>query len=255
MSSDKVLPFGVTRVLPLTRGDQRFDAVFAVAFAHNFVKLAERADDFLAPPEITCFSRFQHDRRSRSYLLGRYTAKLALQRAIPGSSLKSFEISSGVFGQPLVLHGSSAPRGVTISHSGDLAIALAFPVGHPMGVDVEQIDPDRLNAIQSVMSKQERAWANHSLHDQVVLSTLVWTAKEALSKTLLCGLMSPMEIFNLSELRPTGPRTWEGLFENFGQYKFISGASRSYLMSMVLPKRSLCTVDFPFAEAVSQGLG
>ena len=254
MFTDEGFPCGITRVLPLTRGDHRFDAFFALTFAHDYPKLARCAHDFLTPPEIACLANFQHDRRRQSYLLGRYAAKVALQQLIPGSSLKAFEIGSGVFGQPLALYGAPGPPGITISHSGDLAVALAFPIGHPMGVDVEQIDPERLNTIQSVMSPRERAWADHSLRDQAVLSTLVWTAKEALSKTIGCGLMTPLEIFNLSDLQPTGPGTWEGWFENFAQYKFIGGANPAYVMSVVLPKRTTCAVTLPFAEAVSHGL-
>ena len=71
-----------------------------------------------------------------------------------------------------------------------------------------------------------------------MLSTLIWTAKEALSKALTCGLMSPMEIFNLSEFYPLGYRIWGGLFQNFGQYKFIGWISRTVAMSVVLPKKS-----------------
>ncbi|HEY0790562.1 MAG TPA: 4'-phosphopantetheinyl transferase superfamily protein [Chthoniobacterales bacterium] len=254
MFIERTAPTSITKVLPLSRGERQFEACLALAFAHDYPKLAGRAHEVLAPAEAACFSGFQFEPRRRSYLLGRYAAKLALQQLIPGSSLKALEIGAGVFGQPLVLHPSPVPPDVTISHSGDLAVALAFPAGHPMGVDVEQIDPERLTTIQSVMSARERAWAGHSPREQIILSTLVWTAKEALSKTLFCGLMSPMEIFNLSELRPTGPGTWEGLFENFAQYKFISGASPSYLLSMVLPKRTSCAVNLPFAEAVSQGL-
>jgi 4'-phosphopantetheinyl transferase len=88
------------------------------------------------------------------------------------------------------------------------------------------------------MSPVEREWARSAGADELALSTLIWTAKEALSKALTCGLMSPMEIFNLAGIYPLGRRIWGGLFQNFGQYKFIGWISRTVAMSVVLPKKS-----------------
>jgi 4'-phosphopantetheinyl transferase len=228
----------ITKNFPLTRGTRSLSAFFAFTFAHEFARLADGISDFLVGSEVDYYATLRHPRRRQSYLLGRFAAKLALQQAMSESNPKAFEISSGVFEQPLVLHPSRATPGITISHFEDAAVAVAFPSGHPMGVDFEGIDPARLSAIQSVMSKRERLWADHSLPDQLVLSTLVWTAKEALSKALLCGLMTPMEILSLSEIRRTGSNSWEGLFENFAQYKSVSWASRSSVMSIVFPKNS-----------------
>lgn len=250
---DKSGLLGTVSTFPLTRENRSLTAVFAVTFAHDFAKLAAQAPMFLAASELAYFTRLEHHRRRCSYLLGRYAAKLALRQALAEQDLKILEIGSGVFGQPLVLHASRATPGVTISHGADLAVAFAFPAGHPMGVDIEQIDSERLDPIRSVMSRRERAWADQA--DPATMCTLVWTAKEALSKTLLCGLMSPLEILNLSELQPTGARVWEGRFENFAQYKFLSWASRSYLMSVVLPKNSMYAgADFAFDAIIARAL-
>ena len=127
---------------------------------------------------------------------------------------------------------------MTISHCDEIAMALAFPSGHPMGVDIEQIDPDRLVAIRSQLSSVEREWARCADADEISFSTLIWTAKEALSKALICGLMSPMEILNLAEFYPLGDRMWGGLFQNFGQYKFVGWIASTSAMSVVLPKKT-----------------
>ena len=161
-----------------------------------------------------------------------------MQSALQEHDLKAIEIGRGVFEQPLISYLSAKVPQVTISHCDEIAVALAFPAGHPMGVDVEQIDPARLIAIRSQMSPVEREWARSSGADELALSTLIWTAKEALSKALTCGLMSPMEIFNLAEFYPLGRRIWGGLFQNFRQYKFIGWTSRTVAMSVVLPKKS-----------------
>ena len=220
------------------RENQRVETVFGFVFASDYPALLDQFAEFLAPAEADYFAGLHFLRRQQSFLLGRYAAKLALQFLLQAADPKAIEIGRGVFEQPLVSYLSAKVPDVTISHCDEIAVALAFPAGHPMGVDVEQIDPDRLIAIRSQMSPVEREWARSAGTDELALSTLIWTAKEALSKALTCGLMSPMEIFNLAEFYPLGRRIWGGLFQNFGQYKFIGWISRTVAMSVVLPKKS-----------------
>src|SRR4030095_6808483 len=145
----------------------------------------------------------------------------------------------GVFGQPLVRFFRGDAPGVSISHCERLATELAFPAGHPMAIDVEETDPARVATMKSQMTARELLWAQSGNAPEDVLCALVWTAKEALSKVLRCGLMSPMEIMNLSELRRDAGTAWEGLFENFAQYKSVSWQGGSSVMSIVLPKNSI----------------
>jgi 4'-phosphopantetheinyl transferase len=229
---------GSVRTFPLRRENLRVDTVFGFVFARDYPVVLDQSDEFLAPAEAAYFAGLHYLRRQQSFLLGRYAAKLALQRLLKVTDPKAIEIGRGVFEQPLISYLSARAAEVTISHCDEIAVALAFPSGHPMGVDIEQIDSDRLPTIQSQMSPVECAWARSAGADELALSTLIWTAKEALSKALTCGLMSPMEIFNLAEFYPLGDQVWGGLFQNFGQYKFIAWISRPVAMSVVLPKRS-----------------
>jgi len=232
------IPAGLVRAFPLMRESRPIETVFGLVFARDYPLVLDRCGEFLAPAEAAFFANLQFPRRQQSFLLGRYAAKLALQCLLQTPDPKTIEIERGVFEQPLISYLSAKAPEVTISHCDQMAVALAFPAGHPMGVDVEQIDPARLMAIRSQMSPAERGWARAAGADELALSTLIWTAKEALSKALTCGLMSPMEIFNLAECCPLGPQAWGGLFRNFGQYKFIGWTSRTVAMSVVLPKKS-----------------
>jgi 4'-phosphopantetheinyl transferase len=229
---------GSVRVFPLRRESLHVDTVFGFVFARDYPAILDQAGEFLAPAEAAYFAGLHYLRRQQSFLLGRYAAKLALQRLLRAADPKAIEIGRGVFEQPLISYLSPRAPGVTISHCDEIAVALAFPSGHPMGVDVEQIDPDRLVTIRSQMSAVEREWARSVGADEPGFSTLIWTVKEALSKALICGLMSPMEIFNLAEFYPIGHGVWGGLFQNFGQYKFMGWISRTVAMSVVLPKKS-----------------
>jgi 4'-phosphopantetheinyl transferase len=225
------------------RESGRVETVFGFVFARDYPVIRDRFSEFLAPAEAAFFSGLHFPRRQQSFLLGRYAAKLALQCLLQTSDPKAIEIERGVFEQPLISYFSAKAPEVTISHCDQIAVALAFPAGHPMGVDVEQIDPARLITIQSQMSRAEREWARSARTNELAISTLIWTAKEALSKALTCGLMSPMEIFNLAEFYSVGPQAFGGLFQNFGQYKFIGWTSRAVAMSVVLPKKSDAAQD------------
>ena len=84
--------------------------------------------------------------------------------------------------------------------------------------------------------------------DRVEISTALWTAKEALSKIPCTGLMSPIQIYNLSEFRTISPGTWEGLFHNFGQYKAKTWTGATHALSIVLPKRSNLVANHEIAD-------
>ena len=232
------IPAGNIQAFPLKREGEQIETVFGFVLAREYPTLLHHVAEFLTPSEIAYFTGLQFLRRQQSFLLGRYAAKLALRYALRAPDLKAIEICRGVFGQPLVSHVSAKMAGVTISHCDEIAVALAFPAGHPMGVDIECIDPARLSTIQSQMSPVERGWARSAGAEEITLSTLIWTAKEALSKALTCGLMTPIEILNLSEFYPLRNRIWGGQFQNFAQYKFAGWVSRTVAMTVVLPKKS-----------------
>jgi 4'-phosphopantetheinyl transferase len=242
---DRGNPAGSIQVFPLTREGQHIDTVFGFVFGREYPAVLRDVAEFLAPAEAAYFADLRFLRRQQSFLLGRYAAKLALQCTLQESNPKAIEIGRGVFEQPIVSYGSAKTPGVTISHCNEIAVALAFPNGHPMGIDIEQIDHSRMVAIQSQLSPAECRWARSAEADEITLSTLMWTAKEALSKALTCGLMTPMEVLKLSEFYPLGNGTWGGHFQNFAQYKFLGWINPMLAMSVVLPKKS---------NAVGQGL-
>jgi 4'-phosphopantetheinyl transferase len=223
-------------------------AAIGFAFEYQFAGLAEGAGDFLGPTESIYFANLEFIRRQRSYLLGRYAAKLALAKLSGKQDLKSIEILRGVFDQPIVSSSSPESLGVSMSHSGTMATALAFQAGHPMGIDVELIDPKHGHTLRSQLSIEEVSWIEQTRHREIELATAVWTAKEALSKVLCSGLMSPVQIYNLSEFHSIGYEIWEGFFRNFAQYKAIMWVENPFVLSIVLPKRS--TLDQEWNQAV-----
>jgi len=139
MSSFK-LPRAVSWPLTIQRGEAQLSAALAIVFDDQSLVLNELAGELLGPTEFAYFSTLPFGRRRQGYLLGRYAAKLALRDLLQESDLRIIEIVRGVFDQPIVLFGQKQGWSVTISHADSLAFALAFPTGHPMGIDAERID-------------------------------------------------------------------------------------------------------------------
>jgi 4'-phosphopantetheinyl transferase len=223
-------------------------AMLVIAFNDFCCSWSEAASEILSTDEAAYFSTLRFARRQESYLLGRYAAKVALSKVLAESDLKAIEIERGVFEQPILRCNGNGRWDITISHAGSLAVVLAYPTGHPMGIDIERIDPASHETILSQLSEQERKWLQVSVRRKLEIATALWAAKEALSKALRSGLMSPVEIYSLAEFRDVEPGVLEGYFENFAQYKAIIWIGSSHALSIVLPKRSVIGLDGnPFA--------
>src|SRR5260370_4506801 len=233
------LPRTVSHSLCIQRGETCLTAMLVMAFEDGPGSFTELAAEFVGPLENAYCSTLRSERRQKSYLLGRYAAKLALREPLSERNRKVVEILKGVCEQPIVQSERKGGWGVTISHSDSLAVCLAFPAGHPFGVDVERIDQARQETILSQLSPQEISWVKSAPTDGQRVATALWASKEALSKVLTTGLMTPLHIYNLSEFSRIDSGIWEGCFQNFGQYKVRVWAGASYVLSIAMPKQSV----------------
>jgi 4'-phosphopantetheinyl transferase len=188
-------------------------------------------DNFLHPDERSYFNTLIAAKRQHSYLHGRYTAKQAVA-AYTDIMPASVKISAGVFQQP-VLPITNVQ--LSLSHTDHWCIAVVFPEAHPMGVDVELISPTIHETIDQIITSHERTL--FTVLDAGYLS-LLWTIKEALSKTLRTGLMTPLQVYEVSEVVYKNG-IFEAYFTNFAQYKCLSWIAGDHAWSIVLPRNSM----------------
>lgn len=195
------------------------------------------AEHFLHPYEQGFLETFSFQRRQYSYMLGRYAAKIALSHYVGIGSLQEICITTGVFGQPIVRDIPNT--GVTISHSGTWAAAIAFPEEHTMGVDIESYPGRYETAINSSMSMNELPIADelNSLHSPVG-DYVIWTAREAMSKVLKSGLTIPLHILEVNSLSYDG-KLYTSSFTNLMQYKSISLEIEDNMLSIALPANTI----------------
>ncbi len=190
-------------------------------------------------------STFRFAPRREDFFLGRLAAKLALSASLGESDASSISVSNGVLGQPSVCYARPHSTEVTLTHSLGQAIALAFPQGCPMGIDLEAITEDRVKTMREelVLSRQEHQWVHSGSMDPGALRVVLWTAREALGKVLRCGLGCPPETFALEDLTSSGQEGgWVGNYGTFRQYKCLSWVGSQRVFTIALPK----VVDLSF---------
>lgn len=241
-ASASIMPPVVTERLGLIRADQEFHAVISFSCA-DLPILSEAKETFLHPDELATFADMKFEARQRSFLLGRYCAKRAVTSYADRSAPTEIVIRSGIFSQPIV-HWPGYPNvQAAISHTGLWGSAIAFPEEHPMAIDLEVVDSDRIRTIQSQLTTEETSLIETLSAPKEDGYTFAWTAKEALSKVLKCGMMTPFEILALKEI-VADANGFSGTFKNFFQYKVIAFRFRDVICSIIVPKKTNVQVEF-----------
>ena len=216
--------------------------MFAWVHTTAYAALHQTCRSILHPHELAQYERLTAPRRQTSFLLGRYVAKQALAVLLRESVYTNIEIVPGVFTQPIVKFPTPEPVGVSITHAGELACALAFPQMHPIAIDVERLDTSNIEAMQSQMLPEELRPEALPQLSELVRCSVLWTAKEALSKVLQCGMMCPFTLLETVALRQDAA-WYVGYFRHFGQYKFHAWVLQDHVITIVLPKWTTMVVD------------
>ena len=100
-------------------------------------------DEWLTDAERTSQERFVVPKRRADWRLGRWTAKTAVSAWTGGARREHIGIlaRSGDDGYPVVEGaGTPAPR-LSLTHRGELAVAVVAPAGTAVGCDLELVEP------------------------------------------------------------------------------------------------------------------
>ena len=189
--------------------------------------------------------------------MGRFVAKQAVAALTGEKNLTDIFIQSGIFTQPIVVSGKSNIQ-VSITHCDDFGAALAFPEAHPMGIDIERISNRERDVLEKQITMAEKEQLRSCPLSYESGLTLLWTAKEALSKVIKTGLMTPFEVFEISRIEMHDNYVMS-YYKNFAQYKVISFAINRYMCSLVHPLKTKMQFDihsikenFAFIETLTE---
>ena len=168
-----------------------------------------------------------------------------------GRRLRAFEIGNGERGEPVVRAGGFQPPpslaaeatdgdckspalGVSLSHVNGLGVAVAFPAGARVGLDLELIDARRAETVRKgvPLSAEEEAWLKVTSLPEASALLVLWTAREALGKALGSGLACKWESLALREIASEDGGVFSGRYLHQPQFRCVSWVGPSAVMSL-----------------------
>lgn len=204
---------------------------------NNVSTLHQSERDFLK----TCTSE-----RKQEILVSRNLAKYAVEKHIGRLNNNEIFIEKGIFGQPFLRHPKrELYMGISLAHKTNIYACVLFSDVHPVAVDIEDISCSKIKTFKRCFTKHEVSICNNNL---IKLTTL-WTAKEALSKVLQCGMTAPMRFLEVQCIH-TEPNGFTGEFSHFNQYRYYSFIEWNTVITLVYPKLSVLetTTSSRFSE-------
>ena len=84
--------------------------------------------------------------------------------------------------------------------------------------------------------------------DQATACGVLWTAREALGKSLKIGLNSPLGMLALAEIQGTGEGSWIGRYLNFPQCQCLALLERGRVLTVALPREAALSAQLQLEQ-------
>jgi len=161
------------------------------ASSHPDLTRAVPPAGLLCPDENTLFQGLKIEKRRFDWLLGRWTAKHLLRAMLEQEfDLNQICILKDANGAPLVQLADQPIISLSISHSGDYAVAAAtLEPASCVGIDIEFVKARSDAFVHDYFTQEEIACVQRSAPELIeTMMTAIWSAKEAALKALRLGL-------------------------------------------------------------------
>lgn len=186
---------------------------------------------YLHPNELKHYDSLQYDNKKRDFLLGRYTARKAIEALNPPHYNRIY-LDAGVLNQPII-RGQESNLCVSISHSESIGSALVYDEATPMAIDIEKSTPQLTRVVSYYKRNELQLCASFDL-SHIEKLTLLWTIKESLSKVLRTGLTTDFGIYELESITKNDT-IYQSRFKNFIQYEVSSFLYKDSVISILYP--------------------
>lgn len=184
--------------------------------------------DFLDEKDIDYINRVRNEEHRQDMILGRFAAKEAVA-GLMSVERNQIAIKKGIFNQPFVVGNCFSNAQVTVSHSANYGIAIAYPEDLIIGIDMEKkIEGEKLGGIK--LSEYEKDMMEKLCIDR----TLFWTVREALIKCLKVNIFFTAEMMELTDIKRNA-KTVTGSFRHFKQYAFHAFLYTGRVVAIVYP--------------------
>lgn len=148
--------------------------------------------DFFSAEEQELFAAYSYRKRQREWLAGRIVCKYAvlqlLHESVSVQQFPAFSVLPDKNGAPVLSFSDPKRRvpSVSITHSGRYAVAMAGIEGS-CGVDIQKVSAKIINVVSRFAAPEELELlaSNMTNMSEEERLTLLWSAKEAMKKSLL----------------------------------------------------------------------
>ncbi len=214
--------------------------------------------DWLTAGERARADGFRFEKRRRDWLLGRWTAKIALLE-IAGLShrdIARIEIASAPDGAPLPMLGDErCGVQLSLSHSNDRAFSTVLQGTAALGCDIERVEPRSQGFIETYFTAAEAERverADPGFRDTLV--TMIWSAKESTLKALRTGLKADtrsVEVINDAAGRGGDWKTARTTEATAGQFSCLWRRDGRFVLTIV----TRGSVETPRSVTGTAGIG
>lgn len=167
--------------------------IFSFCLIPTTEKYSLEEAEFLSSSEETQkLYKFLDPKRQNSFLAGRIAAKRLIRSELEIDPDMQIEVrnskSEEKKGLPQIFINSKEVKNrvLSISHSEDLACAILST--KKVGADIELVETRHPALVEEAFTESEQTYF-HNLQDKDLMITMIWSAKEAVLKSLGTGLL------------------------------------------------------------------
>ena len=195
-------------------------------------------ENYIHPLEFLEHENLTNKRRRHDYLLRNYCVKQVILSCLkkPLNYTKHLHVAKGINSQAFLTNDRiyHSHLQVSITHSETLGFSVAFEGLYPLGIDIEKINVQKFQSIESLMTSEEKRLTAALINMKELSTIILWTAKEALCKAVGGGLSVFSEITQVMGIFSNQSYT-EILFKHFPGYRAYSFLFEDYIITIVFP--------------------
>lgn len=224
------------KVFFLNDNQERYMAAITIKNINSILKKSNEFNTHIFhQKEVDHINSIKFEKSRCNYILGRACGKIAIKNLEPKITLNEIYISNGILGKPIIKGNVATDYDVSISHSHMYGAAVVYEKEFPVAIDIEALNGKCTKAIYSILSEKEISMISKMDNEEVV-STVFWTAKEALGKILGIGINVDLSIFEIQTIKANNSFFF-CTFEKFPQYQTCSFIFEKNIISLVYSKK------------------
>lgn len=172
---------------------------YAYCYINSYVDTENKYDfSFFSEEDYNYYINSSNINRKKEIYFGRLAINECLKIYQSNAKKENIKINYGIFHYPLI---DISDVEISLSHTYNSVIAIAFPRELLMGIDIEIFSYRNLNVIRKNISSSEQRLLTFQKNSEINRYLLIlWTSKEALSKALKIGFTANTEIFEIADV-------------------------------------------------------